>query len=251
MRKLEGYGVLDVLSPEVFSILQLCATTEPLFPNIKTLDLQPAVGSIPFIPLFLSPRTTTITIGFPHSSFPAAMVASIITTIPTLCPNLEDIHIHSLPRDPRVTTAASRMVLASNRNALRSFRVEFPLTEEACGVIYTHPGLRTLSMVIERDTSSPSVVLPNLTDLMIRYNRNNDWLRVFSGATFGSLEAVTFYSYSEQIGVFLETFERAALATSIQHTLWKFYLFTVCSWNPNYSSLHRLTQMTDLIVEFT
>ena len=124
------------------------------------------------------------------------------------------------------------------------------LTGEACEVIFTLPGLRTLSAVIQRDTPLPSVVLPNLIDLKLTYDHDGDWLRVFRGAVLGPLESVTFHSGAEKIGGFLEAFEKAALATSIQHTLSEFCVYPYCSWNPNYSSLHSFTQMTDLIIEF-
>jgi len=250
MRTLGGLGVLNVLSSEVFSILQLSAIDEPLFPNIKTLELWPARDSISYIPLFLSPRTTTITIGLSSSDFPTAMVASMITNFPKLCPDLQNVNLY-LSDDPIITAAVSAMLLASNRNALRRFRVRSPLTEEAREVVYTLPNLCTLWAVINRDTPLPLVVLPNLTNLTITYEHDNDWLRLFHGATLGPLEAITFHSESEQIGDFLEAFERVALAASVQNTLSTFRLRTPCSWNPNYPSLHQFTQMTDLVIEFS
>jgi len=250
IRKLKGIGILDVISSEVFSILQICATTEPLFPNIKTLDLWPTGQSIPFIPLFLSPRTTAISIGFSSPSFSKAMVALMITTFPKLCPDLRYINLHTLPEHPMIVTAVSAMLLTSNRDALRRFRVCSPLTEEAREVAYTLPNLRGLWAVIRGDTPLPPVVLPNLTHLTITYDYDGNWLRLFRGATLGPLEAVTFHPESEQIGDFLEAFERVALATSIQNTLSSFRLYALCSWNPNYPSLHRFTQMTDLFIRF-
>ena len=246
---LGGLGVLNVLSSEVFSILQLCAITEPLFPNIKILDLQPAVESIPFIPLFLSPRTTTIIIEFSPSGSPTTMVASVINTFSTLCPNLQDITLRCLPRNPTIVAAVSGMLLATNRNTLRHFCVFSPLTREARKVAYALPDLCTLSVVIERNTSLPSVVLPNLTDLTIAYDHDGDWLRVFRGAVFGPLVAVAFVS--TQLGNVLEEFETVALAASIQNTLSAFGILTPSSWNPNYSFLHRFTQMKYLVIQFS
>ena len=253
MRKLGGYGVPNVPSPEVFSILQLCAITEHLFPNIKTLDLSLTgrPGSIPFIPLFLSPRTTAISIQFPSHNFPKVMVPSMITALPTLCPNLQEITLQTLPRDFMTIAAVSAMLLASNRNTLRCFSVESSLTAEAREVVYTLPVLRTLWSVIERDALLPAVVLPNLTDLTIAYDYDSDWSRVFRGATLGPLETVTFYSEPEQLEDFLEEFERVALATSIQNTLSTFQLYTSHSWSPYYYSLQPFTQMTCLVIYFS
>ena len=59
------------------------------------------------------------------------------------------------------------------------------------------------------------------------------------------------YPGSEQIGDFLEAFERAVLAASIQNILSEFYLFAWCSRSPNYSSLLRFTQLTDLVINFS
>jgi hypothetical protein len=150
-----------------------------------------------------------------------------------------------------VTAAVSRMVLASSRDALRCFHVDSPLTEEAREVIHKIPDLRELSVIIERDTSLPSLMLPNLTNLTITYDRDGDWSPMFHGATLGKLEAVEFHSGSEQISDFLETFERIALAAFAHNTISRFRLYTSCSWNPNYSSLLTFTQLTELIIEFS
>jgi len=252
MRRLGGLGVLNVLSPEVSSVLQLCAIDEPLFPRIKTLDLLwPAKDSIPFIPLFLSPRTTTISIKFSSPNLSKAIVASMIATFPKLCPDLRCIDLDTLRDDPTITAAVSAMLLTTNRNTLRRFRVDSSLTEEAREVVYTLPNLRAFWAVIRRDTPLPSVILPNLTDLTITYEQDSDWLQLFRGATLGPLVAVTFHSESEQIGDLLEAFERVALAASVQNTLSTFILYTSCSWNPNYPSLHQFTRMTRLIIEFS
>ena len=251
MRKFEEHGDLNVLTPEVFSVLQLCAANEPLLPNLNALALQSITTEfIPFIPLFLSPRTTTIAI----TSFPSdptkAMVASMITTFLTLCPDLQDITIVPLPRDPTIAAAVSEMLLASNPNTLRHFWVDSPLTKEACEVISELPSLRKLLMVIEKDATLPPAVLPNLAQLSIKYDRDDDWLPMFQGAALEKLEAVMFIPGSERIGGFLEAFERAGLAASIENTLSTFYLFTSCSWNPNYSSLLSFGQLTNIIIEF-
>ena len=175
----------------------------------------------------------------------------MVTILPKLCPDLRTIDLQRLPKDPVITAAVSKMLLASNRNTLRSFRVDSPLTKEAQEVVYNLPDLRELLAVIERDTPLPSVVLPSLTDLAIGYDHDGDWLQMFRGATLGKLEAVTFHSGSEQIGNLLEEFKRVALAASIQNTLLEFYLFTECSWNPNYRSLLPFTHLANLIVEFS
>ena len=252
MRELKGLWTLDILSLEVFSVLQLYAISEPLFPNLKTLELSFVAGkSISFIPLFLSPRTTTINITFSSSTSLTAMVAPMVAALPILCPNLQNIILPSLPRDPVIVAAVSRMLLLSNRNALRRFNVDSPLTEEARQVILKLPDLRELSVAIEMDTLLPLVVLPNLTRLVVKYDHGSDWLRTFHGATFEKLEDVTFFSGSEQIGEFLEAFEKVALTASFRNTLSRFCLCTPRSWNPNYSSLLPFTQLMDITVHFS
>jgi len=246
------FGSQAVLSPEVFSVLQHRAINEPLFPNLKTLGLRCTTGEfVPFIPLFLSPGIITIDIRFISLNLPKVMVASTVTTFATLCPSLRDVDLRRLPRDPIITSAISGMLLASNRNTLRSFRVDSPLTEGALEAICKLPNLRDLWVVIERDTPLPTMVLPNLTNLVIKYGHDRDWLQVFHGATLGKLGTIEFHSGSEQIGNFLEEFERVALATSTHNTLSEFYLYTSCSWNPNYSSLLPFTQLTSLHVGFS
>ena len=232
--------------------MQLCAVSEPLFPNLKTLELFSVAGkSIPFIPLFLSPRTTIIRLRFIRPESPTAMVAPMVATFPILCPSLQEIRLNYLPMDPAIVAAVSGMLIASNRNTLRSVIVDSPLTEEAHEAIFKLPNLRDLSLIIERGTPLPSMVLPNLTDLVIGYDRDCDWLPMFQEATLGKLEAVTFNHKAEQIGDFLEAFERVTLGSSVQDTLRQFYLHTSCSWNPNYSSLLPFTQLKDLIIGFS
>ena len=251
MRRLVERGALDVLSLEGFSALQLRTINEPLFPNLKTLALSYVAREfIPFIPLFLSPRTTTIAILSFESDFLTATIASTITAFPILCPNLQNITLHYLPRDPMITAAVSGILLTNHQNLLRHFWVDSPLTEEAREVVSKLPNLQHLSVVVERGTSLPPVVLPNLTEVSIKYDHDCDWLQMFHLAVLGKLETVTFRSGSEHIGDFLETFEMAALAASVQNTLSKFYHYASRSWNPNYSSLLQFAQLTILLVEF-
>ena len=249
MRKLHDNHCLPV---EALSLVQQYTADEPLLPNLETLNLYAAGGKlVPLIPVFLSPRTTAVSIGFsPCTHDHKTMIASVITALPTLCPNLRKISLKSFPRDPAITAAISRMVLASNRNTLRSFRVDFPLAEEASEVIYQLPGLRKLWTVIEEDTSLPSMTLPNLTSLAIECNCDNGLSRVLREATLGKLESVTFDSSSEQVGDPLEAFEKAAHAASAQNTLSRICIHTSHPWNPNYSSLLPYTQVACLAIVF-
>jgi len=250
MRELVEFYTLDFPSVEVLSVLRLCIINEPLLPNLKTLDFWGVHGLfVPFVPFLLSPRTTSIHLRF-SSGPPQAMVASMVTTFPKLCPNLQTISLHFLPRDPMITAAVSGMLLATNRNTLQKFHVDSPLTEEASEVIYKLPNLCGLSVVIERGTSLPPASLPNLTKIAIECEDEGDWPQLFRRATFGKLESVAFYPRCKKIGDFLETFEKVALSSSIQNTLSRFHAFTSCSWNPNYSSLLSFTQLVDLIVGF-
>ena len=249
MRKLEELGGISILSSEALSVLQHCAIGGPLFPNMRTLRVWPNRIDIPFIPLFLSSKTTAIEIMGLGPKVPKLTVASMITTFSTLCPSLQEVALPFLPRHPMVTTAVSGMLLASNRNTLRRFHVDSTLTEEARQAVCNLPNLRHLSVVIEKDSSLPLVALPKLTNLAIKYDEESDLLRVFHGATFGKLETVTFHSKSKQIENLLEAFERIAVAESVQDTLSEFRLHTSCSWDPNYSSLLPFRQLKVLIVE--
>ena len=129
------------------------------------------------------------------------------------------------------------MPLANNQSTLRSIQMDSPSTDKAREVIYNLPDLRKLSVVIEMDTSLPSPVLPNLADLAIDFDHDGAWLQLFHGAVLGKVEAITFKSGFERVGGFLEAFEDAALAASIQDTRWEFHSYTQCSRDPNYSSL--------------
>ena len=235
---------------ETLSALKFCTTNEPLLPNLKTLDLRVVHRLfVPFIPFFLSPRVTSLSLGF-LPNCPKTTVASTISNFPTLCPHLQKISLNFLLSDPMIT-AVSGMVLAINRNTLQQFHVDPPLTEEASEVVYQLPNLRDLSVTIKRETSLPSASLPNLTKLLIRCNDESDWPRLFHGATFGKLESVMFFPQSSEIGDFLGAFKRAALSSSVQNTLSAFYLSTSYSWNPSYSSLLPFTQLVDLDIELS
>ena len=124
------------------------------------------------------------------------------------------------------------------------------MTEEAREVIFNLPDLRELSVVIERDTSLPLVALPNLTNLIIEYDHDSDWLQGFHGATLGKLVSVDFCPESALIGNFLEAFETVALTTSIPATLSSFRFHTPHSWRPNYRSLLPFTHLKHLIIDF-
>jgi hypothetical protein len=250
VREFTHLGIPEDPSLEVTLVMQLYAINELLLPNLKTLNLWGFEGwFIPAIPLFLSTRTTSVLLRF-HLEVPKAAVASMITTLPTLCPNLQEISLYT-PSDPVIAAAVSGMLLVTNRNSLQRLRVDSPLTEEASEVLYRLPNLRSLSAVVERGTPLPSASLPSLTDLRITCGNEDDWPRLLHGATLGKLVSVTFdLEQSDQIGDFLGAFEKAALSSSLQNTLSKFCLDTDCSWNPNYSSLLPFTQLVYLVVGF-
>jgi len=234
-------------------VLHRFAFSEPLLPNLKTLQFSPVIAEfIPSILLLVSPGITTIDIGFGRHHYLKALIASTIAAFPTSCPNMRRIHLRSLPRDPIITAAVSELLLTTNRNTLRSLCVDSPLTEGAREVICKLPDLCTLGVIIERDTSLPSLALPNLREMIVKcYHDDDDWLQMFHGATLERLETFVFASRSKRIGDFLGAFERAALAASIQNTLSVFGLYTSCSWNPTYSSLLPFTQLKELIIKFS
>ena len=251
MRELREYATLDSPSRKILSVIQFCTINEPLFPNLKALHLW-GIGEIfiPFIPLFLSPRTTYIDLRF-EDKLPKVKVASMVATLPTLCPNLQSIKINTVSSDLTITAAVSRMVLNANQNTLQKLSVDSPLTEEAGEVIYELPNLRSLSVAIERETPLPPALLPNLTELQITCDNEDGWPQLFHGATLGKLEDVRFYTRSRHIGDFLKAFKKAALSSSVQNMLLTFWLFVPSPWNPNYSSLLPFTQLVDLEITFS
>jgi hypothetical protein len=149
-----------------------------------------------------------------------------------------------------IITAVSGMLLDANQNTLQRFDVDSPLTEEANEVVSKLPNLCHLSAAIERETSLPSLSLPDLTKLAIICDDEGDWPQLFHGATLGKLESVTFYPQSKKIGDFLGAFGRAALSSSVQNTLEEFNFVAQCSWNPDYSSLLPFMQMRRLDIEY-
>jgi len=241
----------DPITLDILLALQLRTADDALLPRLKTFECEGATEMfIPFIPLFLSPTTTDIEIGF-TTSLPALTVASIVSKLPTLCPDLESIGLENLPRDSIITEAVSKMVLDCNQDTLRQFFAESPLTVEAREVVYRLPELTHLWSFIQEGTSLPPVALPNLIMIDIEYGDHLDWLQGFRGAVLGGLERAVFDCESERIGDFLGAFESVALTTSIPATLSHFNFCTSRSWNPNYRSLLPFTQLKDLIIEFS
>jgi len=179
------------------------------------------------------------------------MVASMITAFPTICPNLQEIGLYHPPSDPTVAAAVSAMLFATNRNTLRRFRVDCPLTHMACEVISQLPNLWELSVVIGSDTRLPSLVLPSLIDLTVTYSHGCGWLQGFRGATLGNLASIAVRSESDSIGDFLEAFESVMLTTSTPGTLLMFRFHTSHPWRPNYRSLLPFTQLTELTIDFS
>ena len=241
----------DPLTSDVLLVLQSCAADNPWLPRLKAFECEEADEAfIPFIPLFLSPKTIDIDITFAQD-IPNVAVASVIRRFSTLCPDLEYIAFPNLPRHSVITGAISELLLGCNRNILRGFRVDSPSTEEAREVLYQLPRLRHLWAVVQGLTSISTVTLPNLTVIDVEYDDHLDWLRGFRGATLGKLEEARFNSESEQIGDFLSAFESVAITTQAQNTLSSLKFQTSRSWNPKYSSLLSFKQLKELEIEFS
>ena len=234
---------------ELLCALQRCAVDKPLFPNLEWLQLaSPTREFIPFIPFFLSPRTTTFDVSFESSDLPSVTIASMITAFPALCPNLREFSVESLPNNPIIAAAVSGISLANNWNNLQRLIADYPFPEEVLEVIFKLPNLRELLVVLEKGTSLPPVVLPNLTELFITYPHDHDWLEGLRGATLGKLTSVAFRANSESIGNFLEAFESVALATLTPTMLSTFKFYAPNSWAPNYRSLLPFTQLKELVI---
>ena len=251
MRKLTVDTFEDPVTSDVLFTLQLRTANEPLLPKLETFECKCATEAfIPFIPSFLSRKTTEIDIGFDEDS-PTVMVASMITGLSMFCPDLECITLNDLPRDPIITEAASEMLLACNRGTLEWFYVDSPLTEEARNFVFQLPKLSGLWVVIQGHTPLPPVALPNLTTIDLQYDDHLDWLLGFREVMFEKLETVYFTSQSEQIGNFLAKFRSAALTTTVAATLSTLWFSTSQSWDPDYRSLLLFTQLKDLQIEFS
>ena len=242
---------IDPVSPNIIPVLQLRTIDDTWLPRLKTFECGEATKAfIPFIPLLLSPKTTEIDIGFTEDT-PTVVVASTIARLPKLCPDLESITLHNLPEDPIITRAVSEMLLACNRDSLQTFDVGSPLTEEAREVVYRLPELSSLWTVIQGPTSLPTVTLPNLTEIDVRYDNDLSWLQGFRGAVLGELDSAIFRSQSNDIGDFIGAFGSVALTTSAKDTLTEFRFYTSRSWNPNYSALLPFNQLKVVEIEFS
>jgi len=244
----------DPVTSDTLQVLQLRTVNSPWFSGLRAFQCKGSARAfipfIPFIPSFLSPKTTDISIGFAEAS-PTVAVATLISKVPTICPNLVSAVLYSLPKDPVITEVVSEMVLACNRDTLQVFRVDSPLTEEALEVVYQLLRLSNLRAIIQGPTSLPTVTLPNLTSIDVEYDNGLNWLQGFRGATLKRLESVIFRTEANDIGDFLGAFESVALTTSIKDTLSQFRFGTSRSWNPSYSSLLSFNQLEKLEIHFS
>lgn len=241
----------DSITPDTLLVLQFHTVNDPWLPRLKTFECMDATEAFtPFIPLFLSPKTARISIKFAKGT-PMLVIGSMIKRLSPLCPDLAFITLNSLPRDSVVTEAVSEMLLACNRDTLKSFCVDSPLTEEAREVVYRLPRLYNLWVVIQGPTSLPTVALPNLTTIDVEYNDGLSWLQAFHGAKFEKLKTAAFHSKSVHVGDFLGAFESAALSMSAQNTLSRFLFYTSRPWIPNYSSLLSFHQLKEIEIQFS
>ena len=239
----------EPIPSDVLSTLQLRTLNEPLFPSLKTIEFMEATADIiPFVPLFLSHKTTRVDIEFATIP-PVVMVASMIINLPKLCPHMQSIRLQPLPEDETITSAVSEMLLTCNLDALRYIIVDSALTKEASQVVFQLHDLSGLWLVLLEPTPLPAVSLPNLTRLDVNYRDDHDWLQAFRGAKLSKLTEVSIHADCDRIGNFLEAFE-LSLASSAS-TLSEFAFYTSCSWNPSYYSLLSFKQLKELTIEFS
>ena len=249
MRDLQLDPTRDPEISDLLLVQQSHTTNDPWLPRLQIFYCDDVTEQlIPLIPFFLSPRTTNISLGF-DEDLPTAVIGSVITMLPMLCPDIGTIGLDPLPKDPVIIKAVSEMLLACKRDRLRAFLADSPLTEEAQKEILYLPKLSHLHVVIEGSALLPR--LPNLTTISITFDRCLDWLEGFRGANLAKLECVGFFSTSEGIGDLFGAFERVALTTPLKHSLSNISFRTPHPWNPNYWSLLPFTQLEELSIEFS
>ena len=236
---------LHPVSSDLLSILQHLALNTSLLPSIKGFTCYETTAAlIPFISLFLSRTTTAINLDFARTlSGPSPlMIASMIGTLPRICPNLQRISLSDLPNDPIITTIVSEIPLILG-DALQRFDVDSPLTSAACNVLCALPNLSDLRTVFEGQTRLPQMALPALAKLKVKYSSGYGWLRAFSGAELTKLKVVSFHDTSPQGGNFLGAFKSIAITTTIPTTLSTFRFHSSHPWNPDYPSLFVFKQL--------
>ena len=239
------------MTPDILLALRVHTGNEPLLPRLKKFYCgDPTEAFIPFIPLLLSPKIVKIFIAFAQY-YPTIAVASAISRLSTLCPDLERISLIDLPRNSVITNVVSEMILGCNPNSLRELHVESPLTEEAREVVYRLPRLTSLWARFRGPASLPTMALPDLAEISVTYKDDLSWLRGFRGAKVERLESVGITSESSPIGDPLGAFERVASTTSVKNTMSTFRFSAWESWNPNYRALLSFRQLKSLEIRFS
>ena len=85
-------------NPSLRRCSRFYSSTPSANPYVQRPTSDSSQRFVPFIPLFLSPRTTDIIIWDFRSNLPKAMVASMITVFPALCPNWGGYHPRPIKR---------------------------------------------------------------------------------------------------------------------------------------------------------
>lgn len=168
----------------------------PMLQDVRWISASPE--HLGLLPLVVSPVLTNFRLGLSHIDDPFN-ASQLIPALEALAPahnSLVEINIcHPIDHDPRITDAASTLLLRCNPDRLLYFRVPSALSEEAFLHAAQLPNLRAFTVwddVAEHAMRLPTSIFPSLRSLDIRTTSARSGLlqaiRNIQSNTFSDLE---------------------------------------------------------------
>ena len=195
---------IEEISPAALQLLQIHSHGDPLLPNLLSLDWNSDDANLPFIMSFISHSLMSITIKV--SASVGLISPSILTRLPTLAPDINEIVVQQQHHGPSVEEASSQLLMQCNPNRLRTYNVDAPLSAPALSHAIQLPLLEALCFVEPFHFPDPlsDVVFPSLQALNVEFTRDLAWLKILPKCPV--LFMIQIIYLGPDVAQFMETF---------------------------------------------
>lgn len=180
-------GVITRRFDALFDLLQLCSPTQTPFPNLRALSWSIYPSFLQFLPLFVSPRMTTFSVGvYPDATFDPKTTERdyLAATVAALPPSLREFTLHLNP-DGLGSDELKEEVLSMARrcnSTLARLETDVELSAIAIHHLMGLPNLHTwkvyghLFPFTPKPSSEPTTYLPALHSLTLDATNAYDWI---------------------------------------------------------------------------